>query len=143
MDLDFSYFFIGINHQFSIEEDFNLKQGDVRKFENYSLTFETLKLEKKNNYKAVIGKFNILDLKKGTYQTLLPEIRVYSQPETLTYESSIRSRLAYDLYLTMSNINRSEFYNIKFQKKPFMIWIWISSFLIAFGGTLRFFKNEN
>jgi len=135
--------FIGLNHTFSIEEDFNLKQGDVRKFENYSLTFETLKLEKKNNYKAVIGKFNILDLKKGTYQTLLPEIRVYSQPETLTYESSIRSRLAYDLYLTMSNINRSEFYNIKFQKKPFMIWIWISSFLIAFGGTLRFFKNEN
>ena len=136
-------FFIGLNHNFSIDKDFNLKQGDEKKFENYYLKFDTLKLETKQNYKAVVGKFSITDLNNGTLQTLSPEIRVYSQPETLTYESSIRTRVAYDLYLTMSNINRTEFYNIKFQKKPFMVWIWISGFLIALGGFLRIFKNEN
>ena len=136
-------FFIGLNHNFSIDKDFNLKQGDEKKFENYYLKFDTLKLETKKNYKAVVGKFSITDLNNGTLQTLSPEIRVYSQPETLTYESSIRTRVAYDLYLTMSNINRTEFYNIKFQKKPFMVWIWISGFLISLGGFLRIFKNEN
>ena len=136
-------FFIGLNHNFSIDKDFNLKQGDEKKFENYYLKFDTLELETKQNYKAVVGKFSITDLNNGTLQTLSPEIRVYSQPETLTYESSIRTRVAYDLYLTMSNINRTEFYNIKFQKKPFMVWIWISGFLIALGGFLRIFKNEN
>ena len=136
-------FFIGLNHNFSIDKDFNLKQGDEKKFENYYLKFDTLKLETKQNYKAIVGNFSITDLNNGTLQTLSPEIRVYSQPETLTYESSIRTRVAYDLYLTMSNINRTEFYNIKFQKKPFMVWIWISGFLIALGGFLRIFKNEN
>ena len=136
-------FFIGLNHNFSIDKDFNLKQGDEKKFENYYLKFDTLELETKQNYKAVVGKFSITDLNNGTLQTLSPEIRVYSQPETVTYESSIRTRVAYDLYLTMSNINRTEFYNIKFQKKPFMVWIWISGFLIALGGFLRIFKNEN
>ena len=136
-------FFIGLNHNFSIDKDFNLKQGDEKKFENYYLKFDTLELETKQNYKAVVGKFSITDLNNGTLQTLSPEIRVYSQPETLTYESSIRTRVAYDLYLTMSNINRTEFYNIKFQKKPFMVWIWISGFLISLGGFLRIFKNEN
>ena len=139
----FLIFFIGLNHNFSIDKDFNLKQGDEKKFENYYLKFDTLKLETKQNYKAIVGNFSITDLNNGTLQTLSPEIRVYSQPETLTYESSIRTRVAYDLYLTMSNINRTEFYNIKFQKKPFMVWIWISGFLIALGGFLRIFKNEN
>ena len=62
---------------------------------------------------------------------------------TLTYEASIKTKLDYDLYLTMSNISRSELYNIKFQKKPFMIWIWFSALLMSIGGFLRFYKYEN
>ena len=44
----------------------------------------------------------------------------------------------------MSNVSRSDFYNIKFQNKPFMIWIWISAFMIATGGIVQliFKKNE-
>ena len=37
----------------------------------------------------------------------------------------------------MSNIDRSEYYNIKFQKKPFMMWIWISVIFISLGGFLN------
>ena len=43
----------------------------------------------------------------------------------------------------MSNIDRSDYYNIKFQKKPFMFWIWLSVILISFGGFLRLFEYEN
>jgi cytochrome c-type biogenesis protein CcmF len=87
--------------------------------------------------------FNITNLENSTEEILTPEIRIYSNPETLTYEASIKSKISYDLYLTMSNINRTEFYNIKFQKKPFMIWIWLSAILISIGGFLRIYKNEN
>ena len=60
----------------------------------------------------------------------------------ITYEASIRSGILKDYYITMSNIDRSDYYNIKFQKKPFMIWIWISVILISLGGfKIRFFKN--
>ena len=83
----------------------------------------------------------ITDLKKSTKTILFPEIRIYSNPETLTYEASIKSNLRNDLYLTMSNISRSDFYNIKFQNKPFMIWIWFSAFMISMGGIVRLFKK--
>jgi cytochrome c-type biogenesis protein CcmF len=135
-------FFIGINHNFSIEEDFNLKVGDEKRFNNYSVNFSSLKLEEKENYKSVVGLFKISDLEKISTEQLKPEIRIYSQPKTMTYETSIKTKITHDLYLTMSNIDQSEFYNIKFQKKPFMVWIWISAFIISIGGFTRFLKRS-
>ena len=41
----------------------------------------------------------------------------------------------------MSNIDRSDYYNIKFQKKPLMIWIWISVIMIVVGGFIRLLSN--
>jgi cytochrome c-type biogenesis protein CcmF len=137
----FLVFFIGINHNFSTEKDFNLKEGEKKIFEDYIVDFKLLKLEQRQNYKAVVGAFNITNLEKKSEETLFPEIRIYTNPETLTYEASIKTKLSHDLYLTMSNINRSEFYNIKFQEKPFMIWIWISAILISIGGFVRLLKR--
>jgi cytochrome c-type biogenesis protein CcmF len=135
-------FFIGINHNFSIEEDFNLKIGDKKVFNNFNINFKSLEMIKKENYTAVVGVFDIQDTKNLSQEVLKPEIRVYTHPETLTYEASIRTKLSHDTYLTMSNINDSDFYNIKYQKKPFMILIWLSAVMISFGGFLRIFSNE-
>ncbi len=137
----FLILFIGLNYNLSLEEDFNLKLGERKELKNYSVEFKDLKLENNINYKAVIGEFKIENLKTNFNHSLFPEIRIYKNPSTLTYEASIRSGLLKDYYITMSNIDRSEYYNIKFQKKPFMIWIWISVIFISFGGFLRLFKN--
>jgi cytochrome c-type biogenesis protein CcmF len=138
-------FFIGINHQFSFEEDFNLKVGEIKKTNKYQINFKNIEIKDTKNYKAVIGVFKLENLKNNLVQYLNPEIRIYSNPETLTYEAAIKTKITSDLYLTMSNVSRSEYYNIKFQDKPFMIWIWISSIMIAFGGFTRltFKKNED
>ncbi len=137
-------FFIGINHQFSLEEDFNLKVGEIKKTNNYEVNFKNIKIEESKNYKAVIGNFKLTNLKNNLVEYLDPEIRIYSNPETLTYEAAIKTKINSDLYLTMSNVSRSDYYNIKFQNKPFMIWIWISALMIAFGGfaQLTLKKNE-
>jgi len=136
---------IGINHQYSLEEDFNLQVGESKKINNYEIYFKNIKIEQNKNYQSVIGNFKLTDLKKNLIQYLNPEIRVYSDPETLTYEAAIKSKITSDFYLTMSNVSRSEYYNIKFQNKPFMIWIWISAFIIALGGFVQLMlkKNEN
>ena len=139
----FMVLFIGLNYNFSLEKDFNLKLGETEEFENYSIKFEDLQLEESKNYKSVVGKFKINDSINNSELILKPEIRIYENPSTLTYEASIRSGLLKDYYMTMSNIDRSDFYNIKFQKKPFMIWIWISVIFISLGGFLRLFKNAN
>ena len=138
----FLVFFIGINYNFSLEQDFNLKKGQTKKFDNYLIDFKNLKLEERKNYKAVIGEFEIQNFKSNSIKFLNPEIRIYESPSTLTYEASIRTGLFKDYYLTMSNIDRSDYYNIKFQKKPFMLWIWISVIFISIGGFLRLFRNE-
>ena len=139
----FLILFIGLNYNFSSEKDFNFKIGDTKQFENFSIKFQKLQQKEFKNYTAVVGKFKIKDLQKKSEQFLNPEIRIYKNPSTLTYEASIRTGLLRDYYITMSNIDRSDYYNIKFQKKPFMIWIWISVIFISIGGFLRLFQNAN
>ena len=138
----FLILFIGLNYNFSIEKDFNLKLGETKEINNYSIKFEDLQLKEFKNYKSIIGEFKINNLKNNSEQYLKPEIRIYENPSTLTYEASIRTGLLEDYYITMSNIDRSQYYNIKFQKKPFMIWIWISVIFISLGGFTRLLKNE-
>ncbi|MEK9976056.1 MAG: heme lyase CcmF/NrfE family subunit [Pelagibacteraceae bacterium] len=135
----FLVLFIGLNHIFSIEKDYNMKIGEIKKFDNYSIEFKNLELKDFTNYQAVVGEFEIL--KEKDRNILKPEIRIYSNPKTLTYEASIKTSFIKDHYLTMSNIDRSDYYNIKFQEKPLMIWIWLSVIMIVIGGLLRFFKN--
>jgi cytochrome c-type biogenesis protein CcmF len=137
--------FIGVNHQYSLEVDFNLKVGENKKVNNYEIYFENTKIEQNKNYQSVIGNFKLIDLKRNRIQYLYPEIRIYSDPETLTYEAAIKSKITSDFYLTMSNVSRSEYYNIKFQTKPFMTWIWVSAFIVALGGFVQLIlkKNEN
>ena len=143
LSFGFLVLFIGLNHNFSIEKDFNLKVGEKITFDNYEIKLKKLNLKDFSNYKAVIGDLEVRNIKLGEINTLNPEIRIYDNPSTLTYEAAIKTNLIKDYYLTMSNIDRSEFYNIKFQKKPMMIWIWISVLMLSFGGFLRVFKNAN
>ena len=134
--------FIILNHNFSKEYDLNIKVGETKKIDNIEIKFEDLKIEKRENYNAIIGNFNILDLNKNYQKNLNPEIRIYTNPQTLTFESAIKTNLQQDLYLTMSNIDGSDFYNVKFQIKPFMMWIWFAALLTASGGLLRIFLKK-
>ena len=137
----FLVLFIGLNNIFSMEKDYNIKLGETKKFENYSIKLQNLDLKNFPNYKAIIGEFKIENISSSHTNILKPEIRIYENPKTLTYEASIKTNLLKDYYLTMSNIDRSDYYNIKFQKKPLMIWIWISVIMIVVGGILRLFTN--
>ena len=141
LSFGFLIFFIGLNHNFSIEKDFNMKVGEVKNFENYQISLKKLELQNYNNYKAIIGDLEIKNTEQNEINNLNPQIRIYNSPNTMTYEAAIKTSFVKDYYITMSNIDRSEFYNIKFQKKPLMIWIWLSVIALAFGGFLRVFKN--
>ena len=39
-------------------------------------------------------------------------------------------------------IKGDEYYNIRYQEKPFMIWIWISVLLMSFGGVMSLSKKK-
>ena len=134
--------FIGLNHNFSKEYDVNIKTGEIKKLNNFDLKFKDLKLTNSQNYKSIIGNFELKDNDKNLIKELKPEIRIYQNPETLTYEASIKSTIFKDYYLTMSNLQNSEYYNVKVQVKPFMSWLWLSVLIMSLGGFLRLFYKR-
>ena len=135
-------FFISINHLFSIENNFNAKVGEKKDINEYVIKFKNLETLSFENYKSVVGNFEVSNKKRLTKENLKPEIRVYNKPTTITYEASINSNFFSDTYLTMSNISGTDIFNIKFQKKPFMNFIWLSVVLISIGGILNFFSRK-
>ncbi len=134
-------FFISINHILSIEKNFNLKVGDEKNLSKFLIKFENIESYKIDNYQTIIGDFQILNKKNLIKKNLKPEIRIYDQPKTMTYEASIDSNFFSDTYLTMSNVSDSELFNIKLQIKPFMNFIWLSVFILSLGGVLNIFKR--
>ena len=88
--------FIILNHNFSKEYDLNIKVGETKKIDNIEINFKNLKVEKRENYNVIIGNFNILDIKKKYQKNLNPEIRIYDNPQTLTFESAIKTNLKQD-----------------------------------------------
>ena len=41
----------------------------------------------------------------------------------------------------MNTIKGEEYFNVRYQIKPFMIWIWISTLLLAVGGFLSLYNR--
>ena len=139
----FSLFILSIlfNGIFAKEFSSNMKVGDEREFMNKIIKFENLKIIEENNYKSLIANFNISD-SKGSIN-LSPEVRIYNQPKTLTSEADISSTIYSDNFIVFNVIKDDGYYNIRYQYKPLMMWIWFSIILISAGGILGYFKKDD
>jgi len=129
------------NNIFSNEVITNLKIGETFETEKFTINFENIEQEDEKNFKAIIGKFNVQNL-DGSSDILNPELRIYNQPNIITSEADIKTNLLTDKFMTMNYVQNQEYFNVRYQVKPFMIWIWISVILISFGGFLSFFKKR-
>ena len=129
------------NNIFSNEVITNLKIGETFETEKFTINFENIEQEDEKNFKAIIGKFSVQNL-DGSSDILNPELRIYNQPNIITSEADIKTNLLTDKFMTMNYVQNQEYFNIRYQVKPFMIWIWVSVILISFGGFLSFFKKR-
>ncbi len=129
------------NNIFSNEVITNLKIGETFTAEKFTINFENIEQEDEKNFKAIIGKFNVQNL-DGSSDILNPELRIYNQPNIITSEADIKTNLLTDKFMTMNYVQNQEYFNVRYQVKPFMIWIWISVILISLGGFLSFFKKR-
>ena len=138
----FSIFILSIlfNGIFSNEISANMKIGDEIKFNKGLIKFKKIEIYKEQNYESIIASFEIEDEKKNII-TLNPEIRIYNQPAIFTSEADIKSSIFTDKFLVMSLLKGEDYFNVRYQNKPFMLWIWISISLVAFGGLISFVKK--
>jgi len=139
----FSLFIISVlfNGILAKEYSSNMKVGDKREFMSKTLIFENLKVIQKSNYQSLVGEFKVLDHRNNL--KFKPEIRIYNQPKTLTSEADIISTIYSDNFLVFNVLKDDGYYNVRYQYKPLMIWIWLSVILISIGGILSYFKKND
>ena len=68
--------------------------------------------------------------------TFYPELRLYKIPETITSEADIKTNLFNDNLVVVNYLKDTDYLNIRYQKKPFMLLIWLSAIMLAVGGFL-------
>jgi cytochrome c-type biogenesis protein CcmF len=129
------------NNIFSKEVITNLKVGETYQSKNFKIYFEDIETKNQQNYKAIIGKFKIQNV-DGNNEILKPELRIYNQPIIITSEADIKTSLLTDKFMTMNSIQNQDYFNVRYQIKPLMIWIWISVFLITLGGLTSLLKKK-
>ena len=129
-----------LNGIFSSEINTNMREGDQINFEKKIIKFKTINFEKENNYKLLRGNFELVRPGKNIL-SFSPEIRVYDQPKISTSEADIKTDLFSDNFIVFSLLNDEGVFNVRYQNKPFMIWIWISSIVLAIGGVFAIVRK--
>jgi cytochrome c-type biogenesis protein CcmF len=129
------------NNLLSTETITNLKVGETFENKKTKIIFENISQKEEKNYKSIIAKFIIQD-SKGKIENLSPELRIYNQPNIVTSEADIKTNLLSDKFIVINLVPNQELFNVRYQVKPFMLWIWISVILISVGGLLSFAKKR-
>ncbi|MDA7837153.1 heme lyase CcmF/NrfE family subunit [Candidatus Pelagibacter sp.] len=119
----------------------NIKIGERYDYNKGEIFFKKTEERKESNFNSIIATFEIKD-KIGKTIELKPEIRIYNQPIIITSEADIRTTLLEDKFLVMNLVKGNEYFNIRYQVKPFMVWIWISVLLLSLGGLMTLFKRK-
>jgi len=119
----------------------NMKVGEKYSYNKGEIFFKKIEERKKSNFNSIIAHFEIKK-ENGKSIELKPEIRIYNQPNIITSEADIKTTLLEDRFLVMNLVKGNEYFNIRYQVKPFMIWIWISVLLLSLGGLMSLFKRK-
>ena len=119
----------------------NIKIGERYNYNKGEIFLKKVEEKKENNFNSIIAYFEIKD-KNNKIIELKPEIRIYNQPIIITSEADIKTTLLEDKFLVMNLVKGNEYFNVRYQVKPFMVWIWISVLLLSLGGLMNLFKRK-
>ena len=123
-----------LNSIFSQELSVNMKVGEEKIISNHIIKFKKISKQEIDNYTSIIAEFEIEENEDKL--KFYPELRLYKVPETITSEADIKTNLFNDNFLVVNYLKDTDYLNIRYQKKPFMMLIWLSAFMLGVGGIL-------
>ena len=129
------------NNLFSSEVITNLKVGETFTSPNTKIVFKSINKKEEKNYTSIRANFRIENL-NGIIDDLSPELRIYNQPNIATSEADIKTSLLSDKFIVFNAVQNQDYFNVRYQVKSFMLWIWLSVILISLAGFISFFKKE-
>ena len=127
------------NNLFSSEIITNLKVGETYDNSKTKIVFESINQKTEKNYKSIIANFNITN-SEGI--NMSPELRIYNQPNITTSEADIKTTLMKDKFIVINLVQNQDYFNVRYQVKPFMLWIWLSVIMISLGGLVSFLQKR-
>ncbi|WP_281772333.1 heme lyase CcmF/NrfE family subunit [Haemophilus parahaemolyticus] len=128
-------FGIAMSHNFSIEKDVRMREGDSVQILDYNFTFKGLKITDGANYQG--GTADIEITRNGKPEaTLHAEKRFYNVSKMGMTEAAIDWGFTRDLYAALGEQIDDGSWGLRLYYKPFIRWIWLGGVFMALGGLL-------
>ena len=118
------------------ERILKMKFNDEIIVKKHTIILKKITEIKAKNYVALRGNFLVYDSNKKLVTKLEPENRFYPITNNFTTEASIHSNLLRDLYIVLGEGNLNDGWTVRIYYNPLVIWIWIGSLIIFFGGAV-------
>ena len=128
-------FGIAMSHNFSIEKDVRMREGDSVQILDYNFTFKGLKITDGANYQG--GTADIEITRNGKPEaTLHAEKRFYNVSKMGMTEAAIDWGFTRDLYAALGEQLDDGSWGLRLYYKPFIRWLWLGGLFMALGGLL-------
>ena len=111
-----------------------MKVGEEKMISDSTINFEKISKREVDNFTSIIAEIEIKQ--NESKLKFYPELRLYKTPETITSEADIKTNLFNDNLLVVNYLKDTDYLNIRYQKKPFMLLIWISAVMLSLGGII-------
>ena len=128
-------FGIAMSHNFSIEKDVRMREGDSVQILDYNFTFKGLKITDGANYQGGTAEIEIT--RNGKQEAILhAEKRFYNVSKMGMTEAAIDWGFTRDLYAALGEQLDDGSWGLRLYYKPFIRWIWLGGLFMALGGLL-------
>ena len=128
------------NNFFSSEVITNLKVGESYENSKIKITLQNINQRDEKNFNSVVANFKVIH-SDGQIDQMSPELRIYNQPNIVTSEADIKTTMMRDKFIVINLVQNQEYFNVRYQDKPLMLWIWVSVLLLSLGGILSFMRR--
>ena len=111
----------------------SIMPGDKISIAKETIIFNDVEIRNTSNYQTLMGYFIL----KEKNITLIPEKRVYNQPQQLTTEAAIYSNFWSDIYLVIGDgPDNDGNYTVRAFFEPFIPFLWYGILMMGVGGIL-------
>ena len=125
---------ISLNAALSNERTFSMSVGDEVKFNENTIEFDNISLQKNSNFESLSADF-IFSNGEDTFE-LYPEKRKYFVRGEITTESDISIKPIKDVYITIGEQQSNGKWIVNVQENYFVRLIWISAIIMSLGAVL-------
>lgn len=126
---------IALVSAYNVERNVRMAVGDKVTLQGYEFVFKGISEFAGPNYTADIGHLDVNQNGKKV-ASLAAEKRFYPVQRNVMTEAGIDSGFTRDLFVALGEQLKNGDWSLRIYVKPFINWIWLGTFIMAFGGIL-------